>query len=107
MDRRGRVHRDTFASIWAKGKVRDSGINLEIFSKQTDPLWRGLEIDDNISEYHELVDLPPYILMEVNNMIEDAVKYVEWTLKWPEFVQIVRSVTQGKFAGDLSYSNSI
>ena len=103
MDSNNGVSRETFASIWAKGKVKSSGVDNKIFRGQKTGLWKGLVKNNNTGRYKKLTDLPADISEEVRILRDDAVKYVNWTLEWPKFVQIVRSVPQGKFAGDLTY----
>ncbi|PWU12328.1 MAG: hypothetical protein C5B49_16520 [Bdellovibrio sp.] len=93
----------TFASYWAAGEVAKS-FPQGCFSDAHDRrLWSGIapgrEVKDVLSRTADLGDL----LDPVLDLVTDAVDYIKWTLVWPQFVQIVRSVRQGEFAGDISW----
>jgi hypothetical protein len=50
-----------------------------------------------------LGDLNKGVEDKVNALIRDTLDYVHWTLEWPRFVQIVRSIRKGEFGGDLTW----
>jgi hypothetical protein len=52
----------------------------------------------------DILDLTPAMGRKVVELCQDVAKYVEWTLAWPNFVQIVRSIRQGDFMGDLAWN---
>lgn len=95
----------SFASFWAEGIVA-SEFPKACFSGPDcqDDLWKGIApgraIDDAVQS---LNDLPASVFRKVDELCVDALTYVKWTLEWPKFVQIVRSIPQGAFAGDLSW----
>jgi hypothetical protein len=95
---------ETFASYWAKGEV-EQAFGRDLFAGCKDTLWQGIapgrSLDRPISGFG---DLPVDMALMVRNLIDDAVAYVHWTLEWPRFVQIVRSIRQGEFMGDLSWN---
>jgi hypothetical protein len=92
---------ETFASCWAKGIVKDLLPNcLDQFGPGH--LWEGIANRSLSNPIGNLEDINPQLKTMVDELIEDTIKYVKWTLEWPQFVQIVRSVEQGSFLGDLS-----
>jgi len=94
--------KETFASYWARGEVQDK-FPQEMFSNCTGP-WQGIAPGRPMNQPVEhLSDLQDRLQHMVRDLCDDAVTYVHWTLKWPTFVQIVRSIRQGDFAGDLSW----
>ena len=60
----------------------------------------GIPLNQPISRLNELTSV---MYQKVDDLCEDAANYVNWTLKWPQFVQIVRSIRQGSFMGDLGW----
>ena len=88
----------TFASYWATGEIEEK-FPENPFVKFTNDWWKGL----GNKPLKRLADLPAPILIAVQDLADDAIKYVEWTLQWPTYIQIVRSVEQGTFVGDLSW----
>ncbi|MEO5360861.1 MAG: hypothetical protein H7843_10515 [Nitrospirota bacterium] len=94
----------TFASYWAEGTVEDN-FPAGCFKKSKNKLWRG--IAPKVSQDSEILtisDLSSEIAVKVSELCDDVLTYIEWTLDWPKFVQIVRSVPQGTFKGDLTWS---
>jgi len=92
----------TFAACWAEGTVK-TDFHPKYFAGCKNHLWEGIAPGRSLTEpILSLEDLSTSILNNLNMLIEDAVTYVHWTLDWPKFVQIVRSVRQGTFMGDLS-----
>ena len=90
----------TFASYWASGEV-ESAFGLECFANAKDSTWQGIsKKNGDITSFDDLLD---GIKSKIVKLCDDAVTYVEWTLKWPGVVQIIRSIAQGKFRGDLSW----
>lgn len=87
-----------FASYWATGEV-EGLFPPKLFQKFTKKWWKGL----SKKPFNTLDDLPQPILTSLLQLVEDAVRYVEWTGEWPKYIQIVRSVEQGTFVGDLTW----
>lgn len=94
---------DTFASYWAEGNVK-AIFGEECFKKCEYDYWQGIvpgrPLDQPIKG---IEDLPPILARTLLDLIEDTIDYVYWTLEWPRFVQIVRSIRQGDFIGDFSW----
>lgn len=100
---------DTFASSWAKGTVSNwlpKECIKQLREKEDELPWEGIvtgrPLDEPISK---MTEINPVLARKIDDLIRDAITYIEWTLDWPEFVQIVRSVRQGSFCGDLSWSS--
>lgn len=92
-----------FASYWAEGNVRDVFGN-GCFRGCPDSLWEGISPGRPLDQpIEQLADLPAPVALTVEHLVNDAAAYVHWTLEWPRFVQIVRSIRQGTFIGDLSW----
>jgi hypothetical protein len=102
-----REGRSTFASYWAEGKVKEV-FGEKCFKECTDKrnlLWEGIAPGRPPEQpIRDILDLTPAMGRKVVELCQDAAKYVEWTLAWPNFVQIVRSIRQGDFMGDLAWS---
>lgn len=104
----------TFACYWAEGKVekvfgpgpfstRDAQ-PWEPRGQCRDGLWKGIAPNRPLEEEITSVrDLGPDMAEGLRDLIDDAVNYVKLTLEWPKFVQIVRSIRQGSFTGDLTW----
>lgn len=93
----------TFAAHWAAATVK-SDFPAACFEGCPHHLWEGIAPGRAISEpIASLDDLSTSIAQKINELCDDTVTYVHWTLDWPKFVQIVRSVPQGTFTGDLSW----
>ena len=96
---------ETFASYWVTGRVKEV-FGEECFRDCKDRLWEGIAagrpLENPITSRSELnnADLSD----KIRDLCEDAVAYVNWTLRWPQFVQIVRSIRQGEFMGDLGWN---
>jgi hypothetical protein len=92
----------SFASYWVEGNVR-SIFGAQCFTTP-DGLWEGLThgrpLDQPVTELRHLT---VEVALKVKQLIDDTVDYVRWTLEWPRFVQIVRSIRQGDFIGDLAW----
>jgi hypothetical protein len=96
---------DTFASYWAKGEV-EPAFGADLFPK-SDKLWQGIAPGLPLHQpIARLDDLSHAAAFKVRDLIDDTIAYVHWTLEWPRFVQIVRSIRQGEFIGDLSWHPS-
>jgi regulator of sigma D len=98
--------RQTFASYWAEGKVKKV-FRDECFKnciEKRNQLWEGIApgrpLDQPITH---VLDLSNAMSQKVQELCLDAAAYVGWTLHWPNFVQIVRSIRQGDFMGDLGW----
>lgn len=85
---------ETFASIWVKGIVQDHATRMGAVQfriradKKKDWLGWGLWTDSKRSETYN--DLAPALRQDVENLVEDAITYIDWALEWPHFVQAVR-----------------
>jgi hypothetical protein len=96
----------SFASLWAEGTVADV-LPATSFADQRDDIWKGIAPGRAIGvPLQSINQLAPPLMMKLRDLCEDASTYIEWTLEWPKFVQIVRSVPQGTFSGDLSWKRS-
>jgi hypothetical protein len=95
--------RESFASCWAQGRV-DDVVPDGYFASARDDMWMGLYLQRRSQGFTRLGDLPPAVLEKVYELCEDTARYVHWCLDWPRFVQIVRSIPQGAFPGDLSWT---
>jgi len=94
----------TFAYHWAIGDVRES-FGEECFVGCPDNLWQGIAPGRAVDRpLTSVEDLSPAVMRKLLELIKDAVAYVHWTLEWPRFVQIVRSITQGTFRGDITWT---
>jgi len=110
---------ETFASIWARGEkeVRNAFIPRDFFSDEEykrltdqgvepDIPKRALGIaldthwDDEITEETQL---NPDLRGDFDQVIEDTLQYVEWTIHWPGIVRIIRSIEQGTIPTDMSW----
>lgn len=89
---------ETFASIWAKGITRSYFENLE-------PRCHGIaEPDVPVGKpISKPVELNRYLGDDFRQLLSDAIEYIEWTLHWPQIVQVVRSVEQGTVRTDMSW----
>jgi hypothetical protein len=93
----------TFASYWAAGEI-NRVFPQAYFQNCKDYLWQGIAPGRSIdASIERLTDLSTEMALSVTHLIGDTITYVHWTLEWPTFVQIVRSVKQGDFVGDLSW----
>jgi hypothetical protein len=94
--------RQTFASYWARGEVR-SAFGSEMFADEPELTWQGIapgkDHDKPLSRLTQIPELRP----PLSDLIDDVFGYIRWTLAWPRFVQIVRSMRQGDFAADVSW----
>ncbi len=98
--------RPSFASLWATGTVEKT-LGPDWFTSRecSQGLWRGIPaVAEGPSA--AATDLAAGLQVALARLVEDAVHYVQWTLEWPTFVQIVRSVPHGEFAGDLGWRPS-
>jgi len=93
-NRRGK----TFACYWAEGTV------TQTFGSFTPPLAAGIAPGRPLTKpITDIGELDGQMVKYLEGLIKDTVDYVRWTLYWPQFVQIVRSIRQGKFIGDLTW----
>ena len=88
----------TFASYWATGEV-DGIFPSAPFANFTNDWWKGL----TRKPISRREDLPAHILLAIQDLVEDAANYVEWSLEWPTYIQMVRSIEQGTFVGDMTW----
>jgi hypothetical protein len=97
-------HHTTFASYWAEGRVREV-FGDACFRGCNDPLWQGIAPGRPLTDpITALDDLSAAMAVKIKDLISDTVAYIDWTLEWPRFVQIVRSIPQGDFKGDLAWT---
>ena len=90
---------ETFASIWAKGAARRQFPQLNL-------KYRGIPDPIRVSPNEKIpnVDcLDQPLIRDLHSLVEDAMEYIEWTLKWPMIVQVVRSIDQGTLKTDLNF----
>jgi hypothetical protein len=96
------THR-TFASYWAEGAV-EKAFGQQCFKDCPDDLWKGIAVGHGLTApIRKLEDLPTSLARKVDALVSDTLAYVHWTLEWPRFVQIVRSIRKGDFVGDLGW----
>jgi hypothetical protein len=90
---------ETFASIWAGGRVesyfpeltdRCTGITQPQVPL-TGPVTSKAQLNGHLHE-------------DFDRLVDDALDYIEWTLEWPTIVQVVRSVEQGTVRTDMSWN---
>lgn len=94
---RGDDGTETFASIWAKGIV--SNFFPEISSR-----YRAMAPTLNASEpFDNIYLLNNALLPDFMRLVNDAVEYIDFTLHWPNIVQVVRSVEPGTVRFDVSW----
>ena len=92
----------SFAAYWAEGAV-ESQFPSECFEGCKNSLWEGISPNRPMDQKIKCQeDLSIAMYKKVSELVEDTVTYVLWALEWPKFAQIVRSVRQGTFIGDLS-----
>ncbi len=95
---------ETFASYWVQGKVKEV-FGEECFNECNDRLWEGMAprrpLNRPIDNTRDLNNSD--LSDKYRELREDAIAYVHWTRRWPNFVQIVRSIRQGDFMGDLGW----
>ncbi|WDE05797.1 hypothetical protein SG34_002340 [Thalassomonas viridans] len=97
-----RAVKETFASVWAKGSVKEYFPYLD--KKYYGIAHIGEEKVPVETPLTEVADLNQYQLHnDFSTLVDDALEYIEWTLNWPRIVQVVRSVKQGKVKTDLSW----
>lgn len=88
----------TFACYWAEGTV------TQTFGAFASPLAAGIAPGRPLNKpITDIGELDGQMVKYLGGMVSDTVDYVRWTLYWPQFVQIVRSIRQGKFIGDLTW----
>ena len=119
-----KYHRRCFASLWATGEIqghpqlRDYCPAGDRWSTCTKTLGLGSGLVR--AEYHarveavgsyaelpqlEMGDLNPLIAAKIDNeLLEDALSYLDWIRVWPTVVQAVRSVNDGRLPSDVSFS---
>lgn len=90
---------ETFASIWAKGeaKSRFPDLNLK-YSGIANPAVVKVDVDIPAE-----TALDGLLQRDLSTLVEDAMGYIEWTLNWPKFVQVVRSIEQRTLRSDLNF----
>merc|ERR1712129_71636 len=49
----------------------------------------------------------PALAEKVDQLIEAAIKHIEWTLIWPDVVQAIRDEMVGSVPSDLAYHNPV
>src|SRR5205823_2332848 len=82
----------TFACYWAEGTVRPT------FGAFVSPLAAGIAPGRPLNKpITDIGELDGQMVKYLEGLIRDTIDYVRWTLYWPQFVQVVRSIRQGKF----------
>ncbi|HAC62097.1 MAG TPA: hypothetical protein DCF68_00820 [Cyanothece sp. UBA12306] len=101
---KGAKGQDTFASLWVGDP---SAIRKKYLPREgEDPdnwLGWGLKEDKHITSINSREDLNPAISQLLDQLIEDTVTYIEWSLEWPKFIQSIRAVEPGTLRVDLSW----
>jgi len=97
---------DSFASLWADGRVEEvlGPTAGDLFDPKND-LWKGLKLPGLplAAPITKVGDLSPAVVEGLDDLISYAISYVRWTIEWPRFVQIVRSVAHGRVISDLGW----
>jgi len=90
--------KETFASVWAKGSVHS-------YFPELHGKCLGIAADSipPARDLTEPTDLNPFLHDDFLTLVNDALEYIEWTLNWPNIVQVVRSVEQGTVRTDMSW----
>jgi hypothetical protein len=89
---------ETFASIWAKGIVRNYFPGIDDRCLGMAP---KIPINRTFNNIYELND---YLIPDFMRLRDDAVQYIDFTLHWPNIVQVVRSVEPGMVRFDVSWN---
>jgi hypothetical protein len=91
---------ETFASIWAKGEARSRFPNLNLqYSGIANPAV--VPVDKDVPDQR---DLDGHVQQDLNDLVDNAIEYIDWTLNWPAIVQVVRSIEQGSLRTDLNFN---
>ena len=114
------VHARCFASLWATGEVQVHP-QLQDYCGESAESKRKLTLGSGLvrAEYHarskdaksyadlphlRMGDLNPLVAAKIDNeLLEDALSYLDWILVWPTVVQAVRSVNDGRLPSDISF----
>jgi hypothetical protein len=89
---------DTFASLWAKGEAQSClKLTLEYPGIVNPALVRA---DQSVTR---ITALDGKLITDLNELVNDAMEYIKWTLNWPTIVQVVRSIEQGTLRTDLNF----
>jgi hypothetical protein len=92
---------ETFASVWAKGKAISNFKNLDL-TYQGIPNPAKASVNNPIDKFG---DIDGDLIGDLNDLAKNASDYIEWTLKWPTIVQVVRSIEQGTLRTDLNFDS--
>lgn len=96
---------ETFASIWAKGVVRDS-FPEDLFPEVNNKclgITPNLPLDTKLTSANKLDIMNPHLWNDLRDLIDDAIEYIEWTIHWPAVTQVIRSVEPGTLETDLPW----
>jgi len=92
---------DTFASLWVgnpspiRSQYKLSGERKYPKYHEDEWLGWGLKKNGEVASIKSRNDLNPAISQLLDQLIEDAVTYIEWSLEWPKFIQSVRGIEPG------------
>ena len=89
---------ETFAAVWARGAAQTLCPDLALE-------YSGIVIDPTLPASANLTSphLTDRIKDDLNQLVDDACNYIEWTRDWPTIVQVVRSIEQGTLRTDINY----
>ena len=88
---------ESFASIWAKGEVSK---HFPALTGKARGIAPDVPLGDQIVDETEL---NVHLRADFDQLVSDAIEYVQWTLHWPGIVRIVRSIEQGTLSTDMSW----
>lgn len=96
---------ETFASVWAKGTVSKYFEGLCVPHPQLGIRCAGIPAESvSLSvDITHIRQLNSDLSHDLEALITYAIDYIEWTLKWPKIVQVVRSIEQGTVRTDISW----
>jgi hypothetical protein len=98
----------TFASYWAGDKNDVVSTFSAHFTETKSHLWEGIAPNRPLDlPIKTIDDVSSSVASNILGLVNNAVTYVHWTTKWPQFVQIFRSIPQGQFKGDLTWKPAI
>ncbi|MGZ8845655.1 MAG: hypothetical protein ACXW3C_04245 [Pyrinomonadaceae bacterium] len=91
---------ETFASVWAKGEAKSKFKNLHLKYQGIPNRAPKMAVKEDIPK---LGSIDGELIQDVTDLVKNASDYIEWTLKWPTIVQVVRSIEQGSLRTDLNF----
>jgi hypothetical protein len=109
----------TFAALWGTGRIcqhenlkgycNNDGFN-KLGQGMVTPEW-DKQAKDSLSRTKlpalDRSGFSPALAEKVDQLIEAAIKHIEWTLIWPDVVQAIRDEMVGSVPSDLAYHNPV